>query len=429
MQLAPRLREISARAIRLFRRLAWERLPTALRRAALRRLSTALAPRLARDMPPCEPIYVAGLLSSRVGMGEGARLCLEALDALGYDARGFDLSPLFGRGDMPGAARYDEPVAPGAGTVIIHLNPDQLPLSLTMIGRRRLAGKRIVGFWSWELARIPESWHIGLELVDEIWTPSRFVADAIRPLTKKPVYVAPHPVAIGAAGRKRRAAFGIPDEVFAVATIFDMASCFARKYPLAAIRAFRNAFGANGQALLIVKVSGASSEPALMEELREAAGGASNIRIVEENLTRADMLDLIASVDVLLSPHRSEGFGLTLAQAMLARTAVIATGWSGNLDFMNETAVKLLSFDMVPVADPQGCYAEDGQVWAEPDVAEATAALTELAADRSRLAQLGSAGHEEASRALGLEAYRAAVAPALHPGMSASSGLAASAVH
>jgi glycosyltransferase involved in cell wall biosynthesis len=362
-------------------------------------------------------------------MGEGARLCLEALIALGYKATGFDLSPLFGRGDMPGAAPHAEPIPPGAGTVLVHLNPDQLPLSLAMIGRKLLTGKRIVGYWSWELGRIPESWHIGFELVDEIWVPSRFVAKAIRPLTDKPVHVVPHPVAIGTTGRPRRSDFAIPENVFAVATIFDMASCFARKNPLAAIRAFRAAFGDDESALFIVKVSGAPAEPVLMDELRAAVANAANIRIVEANLTREDMLDLIASVDVLLSPHRSEGFGLTLAQAMLARTAVIATGWSGNLDFMSESAVELLSCGMVPVADAQGCYIEDGQLWAEPSIEDAISALKLLRTDKSRRAKLGDEGHRLASEALGFDAYRAAVAPALQPGMSESSGRAASVAH
>ncbi|HEX7775966.1 MAG TPA: glycosyltransferase, partial [Parvibaculum sp.] len=349
--------------------------------------------------------------------------------ALGYRVTGFDLSPLFGRGDMPGAVELTEPIAPGAGTIVIHLNPDQLPLSLTMIGRRRLAGKRIVGYWSWELARVPESWHIGFELVDEVWVPTRFVADAIRPLTDKQVRVVPHPVAIGEPGVSRRHDFDIPEPAFAVTTIFDMASCFARKNPLASIRAFRAAFGARNDVILIVKVSGGSSEPALMQELRAVAGGALNIRIVEADLTRRDMHDLIASVDVLLSPHRSEGFGLTLAQAMLARTAVISTGWSGNLDFMNKDAVKLLPFGMTPVADPQGCYADDGQIWADPDMDQAVAALKALAADKALRAGLGEAGRALAIEMLGLDAYRTAVAPALQPGTSASSGRAASAGH
>jgi hypothetical protein len=166
-----------------------------------------------------------------------------------------------------------------------------------------------------------------------------------------------------------------------------------------------------------------------MRQLRTTIGGAANIRVIEENLTRQDMLDLIASVDVLLSPHRSEGFGLTLAQAMLARTAVVATGWSGNLDFMSEEAVKLLPFGMVRVDDPQGCYADDGQVWAEPDVIATTAALKDLFADKARLAQLGGEGWKCAQQRLGLDAYRAALSPALQPGIAASSGRAASADH
>ena len=117
---------------------------------------------------------------------------------------------------------------------------------------------------------------------------------------------------------------------------------FDRKNPIASVRAFRQAFGDADNRLLILKCSDAEKAPKEMAKLQAAIGDASNIRIQTELLSDVDRLDLIASADVLLSLHRSEGFGLVMAEAMRARVPVIATAWSGNLDYMDESSALLV---------------------------------------------------------------------------------------
>ena len=127
-------------------------------------------------------------------------------------------------------------MAAGPGTVIFHFNPEGLVFSLLAAGRAALRGKRVIGYWAWETARIPPFWTAALSFLDEVWAPSRFTADAIQAVTSKPVRVVPHPVAIRPPGRARRADFGIGAE-FTVLAMASFQSTFDRKNPLAAIDA------------------------------------------------------------------------------------------------------------------------------------------------------------------------------------------------
>jgi glycosyltransferase involved in cell wall biosynthesis len=397
--------------MRAFRTNVWRRLPRGVRRAALQLVLGFNRKPVATGAAAEAPVCVAGLLSTPTGIGEGGRLCGRALAELGYDVLNVDLSDLLqGR---PAKGGRPPLLERGPGTVILHFNPDNLPAILTLLGRRRLRGKRIIGYWAWELARIPEAWRPAFAEVDEVWAPSRFVADAVRPFTEKPVRVVPHPAAQGRIGRPRREAFGTAG-IFAALCMFSFASSFPRKNPVAAVQAFRRAFGDAADRLLIVKVSDGDESPEEMEELRAAIGEASNIRIEERRLGDEERLDLIASVDVLLSLHRSEGFGLVLAEAMLAGVPVIATAWSGNVDFMDEASAMLVPCRMIPASDRRGIY-DPGEFWADPDVEAAAEKLAALAGNPAAAAALRSAARETAERKLGVEAFAVAVAEALRP--------------
>lgn len=402
---------LSSLWVRVLRALVWRRLPRTVRQAALRILLTRNRRPVATGAPAAEPVAVVGLLSTPTGIGEGGRLTGRALAALGYDVLSIDVSDIF-RGTAPAG---DPPPALeiGRGTVILHFNPDNLAAMLTLLGRRRLRGKRIVGYWAWELPRIPDHWLPALDEVDEVWTPSRFVADAVRPFTEKPVRVVPHPVAQGQAGRRRRDAFGLGGAFTALA-MFSFASSYPRKNPLAAVRAFRLAFGDAEDRLLILKVADAEQSPEEMAELRAEIGEARNIRIEDRRLGDRERLDLVASADVLLSLHRSEGFGLVMAEAMLAGVPVIATAWSGNMDFMDGTSAWLVPFRFVSASDNRGVY-DSGECWADPDVEAAAAHLRAVAAGGPEVEAIREAGRLTALERLGVRGFGEAVAPVFAP--------------
>jgi glycosyltransferase involved in cell wall biosynthesis len=255
-------------------------------------------------------------------------------------------------------------------------------------------------------------WARGLRHVHEIWVPSQFTADALPPETKVPVKIVPYPVRPPAVARDRDR-FGLPEDAFIVLTAFDMGSSYVRKNPRAAIAAFRKAFGDDPKCLLLLKVSHSSDANWAMRDMESAIAGMTNVRIMEQTLTRTEMAGLIASSDTVLSLHRAEGFGLVPAEAMLLGVPVVATGWSGNVDFMSNEDSALVGYELVPVEDPQGTYTVPDTSWAEADVDEAAAWLARLRADSGLRAGLAHRAQRAASARFSLDSYRAAIGDSL----------------
>jgi len=355
---------------------------------------------------------VGGQLTTASGLGESARLCLDALRGLGWDAGHADISNLFLRPDLP-AVLPGPAAAPGeGGTLILHVNGPYMRYVAARLGRRFLAGRRIIGYWNWELPVMGPDWRRGLSQVHEIWVPSRFNADALPADVAVPVRIVPHPVRMqGAASARDR--FGLPADAFVVLTAFDMGSTYVRKNPRAAIAAFRQAFGDDPNCLMVLKVGHPGDASWAMADLAEAIAGMSNVRLMQETLTQPDMALLVASTDAVLSLHRAEGFGLLLAEAMVHRVPVVATGWSGNVDFMTPEDSALVGYRLVPVDDPQGTYTVAGAQWADPDSAEAAAWLRRLRDDSEFRRALGLRARDAVSEKLSLNAYRRAIGDSL----------------
>jgi glycosyltransferase involved in cell wall biosynthesis len=282
---------------------------------------------------------------------------------------------------------------------------------LLRLKRDFLRGRRVIGLWAWELPVVPKQWQYGAPFVHEVWAPSRFSADAIAPLVQGRVQVVPHPlaaVALPVAGD--RAGFGLPAEALVVLTIFNLASSMVRKNPLGTIAAFKAAFGDRADCLLVMKLSGVDAYPEDMALIRSAIGGAKNIRLLSATLPEPELRGLIAASDIVLSLHRSEGFGLIPATAMLLGRPVVATGWSGNLDFMSEEVSALVSYRLIPAVDPRGTYELAGAVWAEPEIEDAANWLRRLGDDPALRARMGLAGQVFAQGRLGAAPVLAALA-------------------
>jgi glycosyltransferase involved in cell wall biosynthesis len=351
--------------------------------------------------PRAGPICVVGFHGSVLGIGEAARAASRALRAAGAEVIDWDISPRFGHDVRLDGDWVAEP-PPEAGAFLLFLNPRELVQLMAMTGGAPFKDRFCAGCWAWELEAVPAAWRPAYGYVDEAWACSRFVAEAVaaRAPAGLPVRTLPHPVAPSAAAPDR-AAFGLPEDAVVVLTAFDVRSGFSRKNPIAAVRAFRQA-NVGGRAVMVCKAAGVEGAPELMQALRQEIGEAGDVRLMTDWLTGARMAALVASCDIVLSLHRSEGFGLLPAQAMAAGKAVVATGWSGNLDFMSAGDSALVDYALVPVDDSQGLY--DGGRWAEPDVADAAAKLGMLIEDA------------EARRAMGKRAA-ARVAAELDPVM------------
>lgn len=262
-------------------------------------------------------------------------------------------------------------------------------------------GVKRIAVWYWELEELPAEWADQLGWADEVWAPTRFIADCFRKYVSAPVVSMLPGVELPAFTPRPRSHFGLPDDRLTFLFSFDMASVMERKNPLGLIRAFRRAFRPDDKARLAVKVSRGEMDPDSLARLRAAAG--DGVTVIDEVMTREDALALLDCADCYASLHRSEGLGLGMAESMLLGKPVIATGYSGNLDVMTPEVAHLVEYRRVPIVEdlspyPRGCH------WAEPS-AEHAADLMRRVYDRPDDARaLGARAKAHAERVLSVEA-------------------------
>ncbi len=386
----------------------WQALPARSRRLWLARATATVAPRPDR-LPPAtaDGVVVGGEIGRASGLGEAARIMADALGRMGVPHAAIEAG-MFADRTRPSADAADWPAR---APLVLHVNAPETAMALIRLGRRRLAGRRVVGMWFWELPVVPASWRPGARLVHEIWAPSRFTAAALEGLRPGRVRVVPPALALAppVPSRLDRLAFGLPAHAVVVLTSFSLASSFARKNPLAAIRAFRQAFGDRPDRLLLLKVGHTEHHANDLRLIQNEIGGAANIRLETRTLPDGDMHALTRACDIVLSLHRSEGFGLVPAQAMLLGRPVVATDWSATSEFLDSSCGVPIGYRLVAACDPRGVFEAPGAVWAEADIDQAARALGDLARSAEMRGRLGDAARSAVLSRFGAAALVAAL--------------------
>jgi glycosyltransferase involved in cell wall biosynthesis len=200
-------------------------------------------------------------------------------------------------------------------------------------------------------------------------------------------------------------------------SVFDFHSYLSRKNPWAVIRSFRQAFARGDEPVtLIMKSINGHQAPQLMATLAEAAQADPRIRFMDAFMPHRELMALMNQCDVLVSLHRSEGFGQGLAEAMLLGKPVVATAYSGNLDFMTEDNSVLVSARLVPLGADDYPYGQ-GQFWAEPNEHEAAVAMATLASNPSLRRALGRRARSAVQTTNGGSACVQALAGVGRPGL------------
>jgi hypothetical protein len=314
-------------------------------------------------------VNLYGYAHGELGIGEDIRQVAVALQSEGIPVCILNFQP---GSNISQADRSADPLIvtePRYGINIFCMTGIETTRYVCEKGLSALEGRYNIGLWPWELPDWPESCRHAYACVDEIWGISEYTARAHRHAAPRPVMPMTLPVELGAVGEQTRGDFGLPENPFLFYFAFDINSNAARKNPEGLIEAFQKAFATENQDQvgLVLKISHPETSCKLWSKIRRIAKRDKRIRVVEKTLRRPELLALFKACDCLVSLHRAEGFGRCIAEALLLDKQVIATGFSGNLDFCHEPRVALVRHSMRALTAKDYMWGE-GQSWAEPDL-------------------------------------------------------------
>ncbi len=332
-------------------------------------------------------VNVVGYLRGELGIGEAARLSLAALRDAGVPTSTTAVDT-----GLQSRQRDHDDDAEGAvvrAVSLLCVNADQVGAVLESLPVLDRTTYRI-GQWYWEIEEFPASQRGGLGHVDEVWVATDFVRDAIAAHTTVPVLTMPPPLPQrGQPTTLTRTDLGLPDDRPVVLFSFDYLSTLERKNPLDLVEAFRRAFAPDEGPLLVLKSLNAERRVDDAERLRLRVAGEPDVLLIEEYLAPERRDALVQLCDVYASLHRSEGLGLTMAEAMAWGRPVVATGYSGNMSFMTPENSYLVPWTPTHVPAHSEPYPQ-GAVWAQPDLDAAAALLREAVEDTAGAAVRGS---------------------------------------
>jgi hypothetical protein len=344
------------------------RRPTEAERASVTRLISTLPRKVCSIRQPFG-VNLYGYAHGELGIGEDIRQVAVALQSQGIPVCILNFQPGSNISQADRSADSLIVTEPQYGINIFCMTGIETTRYVCEKGLSALEGRYNIGLWPWELPDWPESCRHAYACVDEIWGISYYTARAHRHAAPRPVMPMSLPVELGVVGEQTRSDFGLPENPFLFYFAFDINSNAARKNPEGLIEAFQKAFPTENQDQvgLVLKISHPETSCKLWAKIRKIAKRDKRIRVVEKTMRRPELLALFKACDCLVSLHRAEGFGRCIAEALLLDKQVIATGFSGNLDFCHEPRVALVRHTMRSVEAKDYMWGE-GQQWAEPDL-------------------------------------------------------------
>ena len=341
-------------------------------------------------------INIVGFLTADLGVGESARCMVRAADAAALPSALINLrlhcrNP---RGDLTYAGRLvADPVHP---VNIVHVDP---PASLDLEhhhGRRFRTDHYNIGYWAWELPEFPDAWMRAFDCFDEIWCPSDFVRASIGLKSPIPVLSMPHAITFSRptdSPSVLRNRFGLPGDSFLFLFIFDLNSYAERKNPRAVVEAFRRSGLQHEACRLVIKVHNVAGNEGDLASLRQSLEDLPGSVVIASTLNRNEVYALEAACDCFVSLHRSEGFGLSLAECMYLGKPVIATDWSATTEFLDAGCGLPVRAGMITLDRNHGPYSR-GQTWAEPDIDHAAAQMRLIRHDEKLRSEIGAAARQ-----------------------------------
>lgn len=328
--------------------------------------------------------YVVAHWNSPSGLTQNAHMSVKALT----DA-GLPVVKLLPNGDLQGrmAGSTNGPtVKLKKSLVLLHVNADDAPAALYAAGAQvNLDTAYVVGFFLWELETVPDTHKLGVSLVDEIWAPTQFVATAYRNMGAANVQWVGKGISVPQILAPNREKFQLKAHSIVFLLSFDFHSSIERKNPLATVLAFREAFTNRDDVQLVIKSTPAQpghwGDPFdQWGQIVAIATSDQRITVIDEFLSDADLFELIACSDVIVSSHRAEGFGYLPAYGLLYGKRVVVTGYGGTADYCNAGNAWLVKFDLVQVPNERFIHPVPGAKWAAIDVQDLAHCMVQASA-------------------------------------------------
>jgi len=339
-------------------------------------------------------VNLAGYVRAEMGLGEAARGMAASLEsaAVPFNVVNFEYNNPGRHQDTTWS--HKEHLTPVYDVTILVVNPDNLVNARLLLPNKIFAKRYVIGYWFWELPAVPNDWTNAFSMVNEVWVASTFMQEAFSEKARVPVTRIPPAIVPRQDPGFGRSYFDLPSKRFLFLFIGDASSFLERKNPLAVVRAFQHAFGADSSDEgLVLKISGLDDSRPELQELKAEISGNRNVYILNYTMSRTEMDSLIACCDCVVSLHRSEGFGLVPAEAMSLGKPVILTNWSGNTDYMSSDNCIGIDYQLVKLTKDYGPY-KAGQYWAEPDVEQAAYWMKRVSQDPELARGLGCRGQE-----------------------------------
>lgn len=323
-------------------------------------------------------INFVGHIKGQYGLGQGARLLVSALQKSKIEFNAIDVN--MGNTSKHNDTEFDSILSKDFpyNINLFHVQPyTSFEIALEQINNtKNLDGRYNIGYWVYETEDIPKKWESTYNYVNEIWTPSTYVTEAFKKVSPVPVYTIPYGIKVEKNKKLNRDYFDIPKNKFLYLIMYDPRSLAERKNPNAAIEAYLNAFKNNNDVCLVIVLNNADEHE--LSKLKDKLKEVKHYKLINKTLPKDELYSLISLCDVYVSLHRSEGFGLIMAEAMALGTVCIATNYSGNTEFMNKDNSCLVDYKMIEVDTSTQSVYEKGNKWADANVEQASKYMLKL---------------------------------------------------
>lgn len=321
-------------------------------------------------------VNLIGNIKAETGLGQSCRLVASALEQTNFPLSVYQYTQLGTQSirDTTWDSKISEHLPYDIN--LIHINPYELGMAYLEMDHSVWDYRYNIAYWLWELEEFPKEWTPCFHCLNEIWAPSEFICNAIRKKTTLPVKCMPYHVDVVIHQEYGRSDFQLPKDKFLFLMMYDHSSCMERKNPIGVMQAFMKAFDKEDNKVgLVIKINNPVKED--IEKINSIMNGYQNIYFIQETLNRDQVNSLIQCVDVVVSLHRAEGFGLVLAEAMLLGTPTIATNWSSNTEFMNSDVSCMVNYKLITIEQDMPPF-QAGNRWADPDIGQAAEYMRKL---------------------------------------------------